>query len=96
MSIRIMNLVWNADFDSHSKKLVLLALADNANDEGHCWPSISTIAKKASVSERWVSTCIMELSKSGWIDIFKRRGNSNYYRITPPTHFIPEPTSCHP
>lgn len=90
MSIKMMSLVWGEDFDSLAKKLVLLSLADHANDEGYCWPSVRTIAKKSSVSERWVSSCITELEKSGWVEVSIRNGKSNYYRLTPPTGFTPE------
>jgi len=34
--------------DNPATKLVLIYLADSANDKGKCWPSISTIAKVAS------------------------------------------------
>ncbi len=39
-------------------KLVMLALADCANDEGWCWPSIATIARKSGVCERSVQRAI--------------------------------------
>lgn len=42
-----------------SKKIVLLALADFANDEGkNIFPSVATIAKKSSLSHRTVQTII--------------------------------------
>ncbi len=41
MSIKIMTAVWNLDLPD-SEKLALLALADCANDEGLCWPSMAT------------------------------------------------------
>jgi Helix-turn-helix domain len=39
-------------------KLVMLALADCANDEGWCWPSIATVAAKSGVCERSVQRAI--------------------------------------
>ena len=34
------------------RKLVLLKLADNANDNGECWPSHGNIADHCEISER--------------------------------------------
>ncbi|MBK6707558.1 MAG: helix-turn-helix domain-containing protein [Sphingomonadales bacterium] len=47
MSIQIMTVVWELDLPD-SEKLALLALADNANDEGYCWPSMATLARSAA------------------------------------------------
>lgn len=44
MSIAIMSAVWNTYDGTPARKLVLLALADHANDEGVCWPSLGRIA----------------------------------------------------
>ena len=51
MSVRIMTAVWSVTLPD-SEKIVLLALADCANDEGLCWPSMATLAAKCSKSER--------------------------------------------
>jgi hypothetical protein len=40
------------------EKLVLLALADCANDEGRCWPSASTLARKTGEGERTVRRAV--------------------------------------
>src|SRR4051794_39682647 len=64
MSIRMMSLVWELDLPD-SEKLVLLALADCANDEGDCWPSVATLTKKCSKSERTVQNCIRTLCVKG-------------------------------
>lgn len=54
MSIRLMTLTWKLEDITPNQKLVLLALADNANDEGLCYPSILTIVKKTSLSNKTV------------------------------------------
>lgn len=64
MSVRMMALVWELNLPD-SEKLVLLALADCANDEGYCWPSIETLKKKCSKSERTVQNCIRTLCVKG-------------------------------
>ncbi|MEL7820991.1 helix-turn-helix domain-containing protein, partial [Pseudomonas aeruginosa] len=43
MSIKAMNWAWEQPL-SPVPKLVLMALADNADDHGYCWPKMKTIA----------------------------------------------------
>lgn len=83
MSLRLMSAAWAANLPS-TPKLVLLALADNANDEGNCAPSIKTIMGKCSLSERAIFTNINLLEKSGFLFRQSRQFKSNIYTITPP------------
>lgn len=48
-------------------KLVLMALADNADDHGYCWPKMKTIAAKCSTSERTVQRTIKTLLVAGML-----------------------------
>lgn len=77
MSIRIMTRAWDAPVSGHAEKLVLLKLADNANDEGHAWPSQATIASQCALSERTVRDCLTRLEMSGHIEKEKRDGAGN-------------------
>ena len=58
MSIRLMTLVWDMEQLNPTDTLVLLALADNASDEGNCFPSIGTIAKKNPAARTNSATCL--------------------------------------
>lgn len=82
MSIRIMSLVWDISLGD-SDKIVLLALADNANDEGACWPSIATLARKCSKDERTVQRVIARLIEAKHISRVERSGTSNMWRVHP-------------
>jgi Helix-turn-helix domain len=42
-------------------KSVLVSLADNANDDGFCWPSIDTISERTCASRRAVIEAIKAL-----------------------------------
>jgi hypothetical protein len=44
-------------------KLVLMALADAADDHGVCWPSVTTLARKCSVSPRTVQRMLKVLDE---------------------------------
>lgn len=83
MSVRIMSKVWDSQLGSHTEKLVLLALADNANDEGLCWPSRKTIARKCDLSETAVRSQIKEFESAGLISITETGGGhlSNRYQF---------------
>lgn len=74
--------VWAIDM-LHTDKLVLLALADNANDEGSCWPSVATIATKCSLEQRSVSRAMERLEASGHLTRTERAGRSNTYIVHP-------------
>lgn len=55
-----------------SKKIVLLALADFANDDGkNIFPAVSTIANKSSLSHRSVQTIIGDFLGTGILRITK-------------------------
>lgn len=82
MSVKLMSAVWAVDL-SLPEKLVLLALADSANDEGMCWPSVGSLYKKCSLSERAVRQAIGTLETKGHLTIHQRTGRSNYYTVHP-------------
>lgn len=74
---------------SAPQKAVLISLADQANDEGVCWPSVGTISKRTCLSERAVQDAIAWLQKTGMLYREYRQNKSTYYTITP-SHFKPE------
>ena len=88
MSIRLTSQIWDSGRYEQTALLVLLALADQANDDGVCWPAVSTIAARARCSARYVRTLLGEFEKDGWISIEHREGKPSMYRLTIPT---PEP-----
>ena len=55
-----MNWAWHQDLKP-VPKLVLMALADAADDQGICWPSVATIAIKVGVSTRTVRRVMQAL-----------------------------------
>lgn len=63
-----MSAVWEFDLPAKDK-LVLLALADCANDEGLAWPSIATLARKCGCDQRTIQRNLRDLEKRG---LFRR------------------------
>lgn len=76
MSIRLMSEVWRTDLPT-VEKMVLLVIADHANDEGtEAWPSQATIALKASISVRTVQRSVNSLVSAGFLRVEKHAGGS--------------------
>lgn len=82
MSIALMTQAWKSTLPS-GRKMVLLALCDNANDQGDCYPSISMLAEKCSMGERTVQQHITDLVKDGIVRRAMRGGRSTVYHIDP-------------
>ncbi|MBU2713694.1 DnaT-like ssDNA-binding domain-containing protein [Zooshikella harenae] len=85
MSVKAINWAFELGLQP-ATKLVLLALADQANDEGVCWPSMSTIAKKTSCSTTTARRHIQLLEKMQLlISTNRERSNgscsSNQYQL---------------
>lgn len=73
MSIKLIGQVWNLDLKNEGEYLVLLALADYANDEGtHCYPSQRRIAWKAGMSVRGVQAVLARLIQKGLVEILDK------------------------
>ena len=68
-----------------SQTLVLLALADAANDEGVCWPSQAEIGRKARLKDRAVRNQIRSLEAAGLLSVSRRATpqgrKTNVYRL---------------
>jgi hypothetical protein len=82
MSVRVLTWVWDHSASQGTDRLVLLALADSADDSGSCWPSMLTISRKAKVSERTARRAIRTLEDAGEVRSVRGGGmTSNRYRI---------------
>lgn len=76
MSVKVMSYVWDIPLFKGSDKLVMLCLADHADDRGVCWPSIDTIARKSGISPTTVKSTLKKLETAGWL------GKKNQFRKT--------------
>jgi hypothetical protein len=62
------------------RKLVLLKLADNANDQGECWPAVQYIAEQCEISKRSAQNHIQQLVKDGLVRIEERKAENGLNR----------------
>lgn len=86
-----MSWVWDHSKAGGTDRLVLLAIADSADHDGtNAWPSVATIARKCSVSERTVQRAIRSLEALGEIRVEAQAGGTptmtadrrpNLYRV---------------
>jgi hypothetical protein len=78
-----MSRVWEGSRYSGTHLLVLLALADWANDEGVCWPKVETLCKKARVSRATCQRVLADLERDGALVRDFRQNHSTLYRLLP-------------
>lgn len=95
MSVQVMGWVWANSAATGIDKLVLLAVADSANDDGgNAWPSIALLSRKAGVNERTVQRAIRRLVESGALRVKANAGRHgvNVYRVVmkPPAQSHPD------
>lgn len=83
MSTIIMAAVWPLQGMSAAQKAVLVSLADQANDDGACWPAVDTIALRTCLSERAVQEALRWLQSTGAVFRQYRENKSSVYTVTP-------------
>jgi len=85
MSAKATFWAWDLPLDNSTQKLVLLKLADSANDDGVCWPSHTTIAAHTGLSRSTVLRTIKTLESMGLVSHENRFRNneqtSNLYTL---------------
>lgn len=77
MSIEVMSRVWKHSKAEGTELLLLLAIADYADDHGVAHPYKSQLAKKCRVSERTVQRLIKKMESDGEIEIRRVDGRGN-------------------
>lgn len=89
MSMNLMAQAMSIKVGNPLRKLVLIKMADNANDKGECWPSYQHVADHCECSKSAVKAHITELIKMGLLSKENRLGvnngkgnTSNVYQLT--------------
>ena len=73
MSVKVSSWVWGLDtLTDNAPLLVLLALADAANDEGYCWHNQKTLCKKSRQSASTARRALRKLEAMGLVTTFRR------------------------
>lgn len=86
MSMELMVKAMKTKVGNPLRKLVLIKLADNASDQGECWPSYQHIADQCEIDRSTVRKHIKQLAEQGLLRIENREGpkgnSSNLYFLT--------------
>lgn len=89
MSVRLMTIVWALDLPA-TDKMVLLALADAANDDGVTWIALKSrtegkydLTVKCSLSKRAIQLAIGRLCDGKLLTRLERPGRGVIYTVTP-------------
>jgi hypothetical protein len=73
LSIKVMTAVWATTLPRNMRrrpaaKLVLMQLADRANDDGmNAWPAVATVARECELGTRTVEAILKDLRANGFI-----------------------------
>jgi hypothetical protein len=74
MSVHLSSRAWRVTGLTPTQKLVLLRLADMANDEGVCWPSYARIGAECEIEVRSVRRIVQRLEL---LELVKREERFN-------------------
>lgn len=83
MSVRAWDKVWKLSSHGGTELLVLLAVADHADEDGRAYPSVGALATKCRMTTRNVNHILRALQASGELDVQRNEGpyGTNRYRI---------------
>lgn len=67
-----------------TERLIMLALADHADDAGRCYPSMQRLQERTGLSERAVQTNVRALTEKGYLRVLVGggKGNANVYFVS--------------
>ena len=103
MSTAALKWAWDQMDIPGPSKFVLVALAENADDDGVCWPGTKYVAERVRQTQRSVTRHIKSLIAAGKITVQEQRRldgsqTSNLYRlnmrvgsVTPPDRMSSPP-----
>lgn len=81
MSFDATKWAWAAEVKPATRKLVLLALADRADEKGNCHPSTNCIAADTGLNRKTVLESLRTLEADGFITAEKRNGAVSLYAL---------------
>ena len=91
MSVKIMAAVFESTTLGPTERLVMLALADHADDAGRCYPAMGRLCQRTGLSDRAIQKNVKALVEAGYLTVAQNagQGGANVYIVHP----TPEPRS---
>lgn len=98
MSYDLVRAVWDRKDLDASERLVMLSLADHADDHGYSYPSIKRLCERTSLSERTVQGTIKKLVGRGLLTVRygEGRNGTNAFVVNTPPAAVAPPQDLHP
>ena len=103
MAIDYLHRVISASYQTRSHKLVMIILANYADEYGESYPGVATISRLCQLSDRQVQKILADLVEQKIIDreLSQSKYQTNIYRIRGEAHDTPpmtpeSPPRCHP
>ena len=86
VSIVVLNEVLDSSRSKSTARTLMVVLAEQAHEDGICWPGITRLAQRVNTSGRNIQLLTRELEDMGelLVDYGAGRGNTNVYRVLPP------------
>lgn len=80
-----MSAVFESETLGPIERLIMLALADHADDAGRCYPSNARLQSRTGLSERAVRQNVRKLTEAGFLDVHigVGQGGANVYIVRP-------------
>ncbi len=89
-----MSAIFESETLGPTQRLIMLALADHADDAGRCYPSIARLCQRTGLGERAVQGNIRALVAAGFITVVPNAGqglaNLYFVRATPASDAPPQ------
>lgn len=84
MSVKIMSAVFESETLGPTERLIMLALADHADDDGRCYPSIGRLCRRTGLKARSIQNNLKSLSDQGYIQVVHNAGKAgaNLYFVS--------------
>jgi len=80
MAVRVIARVWDGFPGGGSELLALLALADWSDDDGRCWPSMASIARKIRLSPDQARRVVHKLIDGNFVRVTAGNGGGRISR----------------
>lgn len=80
MSNKALSYIFEHSETKGSARVLMLTIADMANDDGECYPGKAKLAAKVNVSERQLTTLIRDCEALGELRVFQRSHSAEDHR----------------
>jgi DNA-binding MarR family transcriptional regulator len=81
MSLAARDWAWSCRGLTLALRCILLALAEHADEEGRCWPSLTRLAALTEADRRTVTRGLAELEARGLLARERRPGKGTIYTL---------------